>query len=169
MDPSKPPVSPIPLPLHPNEPEQKEFVHPIPRPINERLSLDPPVRIAGGMFLALMTGLSAGFMRGYQAGGLRFRAENAHRQPKSEKGWFFYHRSKTHFSTLAGMKVAVRTGAVLALLTGMILGLEDQFDRLRGGESRDVLSTVMAGTVSGGLYSFARKLLHRVGLRLANW
>jgi Tim17/Tim22/Tim23/Pmp24 family len=122
---------------------------------NERLSLAPPARIAIGIFGGLLGGMALGFMSGFQTAGLRFRAENAHRMPKSEKDWFFYHRSKSHYSVLAGMKASAKTGAVLALMTGIYLSLEEQFDHIRGGQSKDCVSSIMAGTMSGALYSLA--------------
>src|ERR1700753_3383870 len=70
----------------------------LPRDRNERLSLQPSNRFALGIVSGLLVGISAGFIRGFQIADLRFRAENGHRMPKSEKGWFFYHRSKTHYS-----------------------------------------------------------------------
>src|SRR6201996_5734438 len=131
----------------------------LPRDRNERLSLAPSNRITLGIFSGLLAGMGAGFIRGFQVADLRFRAENAHRMPKSEKGWFFYHRSKTHYSVLAGMKMSARTGVVFSLMSGMFLTLEDQFDNIRGGQSKDCISTIMAGTISGGLYSLASTLL----------
>jgi hypothetical protein len=130
----------------------------LPRDRNERLSLQPSNRVTLGIFSGLLVGMGAGFIRGFRVAELRFRAENAHRMPKSEKGWFFYHRSKTHYSVLAGMKMSAKTGVVFSLMSGMFLTLEDQFDNIRGGQSKDCISTIMAGTITGGLYSLASTL-----------
>jgi hypothetical protein len=123
---------------------------------NDRLSMSPSSRIIIGLMGGLFAGVAGGFLRGFNAATLRFMAENAHRKPSSQKGWYFYHRSKQQYSMVAGMKLAGRTGLVFSLLTGSFFILEDQFDRMRGGE-KDVLSSVMAGTVTGGLYSVLRK------------
>jgi hypothetical protein len=136
-------------------PKKLEYLR---RDTNERLSMRPADRISLGIVSGLLAGMCVGFMRGYQMADLRFRAENAHRMPKSEKGWFFYHRSKTHYSVLAGMKLSAKTGSVFALMSGMFLILEDQLDNIRGGQSKDCISTTIAGTMAGGLYSLASML-----------
>jgi hypothetical protein len=96
-----------------------------------------------------------GFVNGHRVADLKFRAENSHRTPKSEKGWYFYHRSKSHYAVLGGMKMAARTGVLMSLMVGMFFVLEDQFDNIRGGQSKDCVSSVFAGTMTGGLYSAA--------------
>lgn len=127
---------------------------------NDRLSTSPSNRIIIGLMGGLFVGVAGGFLRGFNAASLRFTAENAHRRPSSQKNWYFYHRSKQQYSTLAGMKLAARTGLVFSLTTGIYFIIEDQFDSMRGGE-KDAVNSVMAGTVTGGLYSLASEFFSR--------
>ena len=87
---------------------------------NERLSLPPEFRIALASFAALCTGTISGAMRGVKMSGLRFRAENAHRLPTSQKGWYYYHKSKNYQASLAAFREGPKMGAQLAFWGGRV-------------------------------------------------
>jgi len=68
--------------------------------------------------------------------GLVFRAENAHRLPTSQVGWYLYHKSKNYHVALGGIKEGLRMGLRLAVWTGLFLYMEEAVDRLRGAVLR---------------------------------
>lgn len=88
---------------------------------------------------------------GSRQASLRFRAENAHRFPTTQKGWFFYHKSKNYYTALGGVKTGVKTGARLCSWVTMFVVTEEAVDRLRGRS--DFLSTVVAGLSLSGFFS----------------
>lgn len=107
--------------------------------------------ISGGFAAGAITGAT----NGSQEAGLRFRAENSHRLPKSEQGWYLYHKTKNYQMMLHGIKGAVRTGSKLSFMVGGFFITEEVVDRLR--ERQDFLSTTIAGAGVGGLHSLWRK------------
>lgn len=68
--------------------------------------------------------------------GLRFRAENAHRLPTSEVGWFLYHKSKNYNAMLGGVREGLRMGVKLGVWGGLFFWAEEGVDRLRGAAVR---------------------------------
>ncbi|OQO14986.1 hypothetical protein B0A48_00368 [Cryoendolithus antarcticus] len=71
---------------------------------------------------------------------LRFRAENAHRLPTTQAGWYLYHKSKNYVSLLGGLKEGFRMGGRLALWTGLFAGMEQGIDRFRSVAYRTFLA-----------------------------
>lgn len=118
---------------------------------NERLSTS----FTGRLFLCnigtFAVGTVIGGALGSRQASLRFRAENAHRFPTSERGWFFYHKSKNYYTALGGVKEGVKTGAKLCSWVTMFVVTEEAVDRLRGRS--DFLSTVVAGLSLSGFFS----------------
>jgi len=49
-------------------------------------------------------GLALGAYRGGRMASLRFLAENAHRAPKTVKGWYFYNKTKNYRMMYGGLK-----------------------------------------------------------------
>ncbi|KAI5851691.1 hypothetical protein DFP73DRAFT_538104 [Morchella snyderi] len=88
---------------------------------------------------------------GSRAASLRFRAENAHRLPASERGWYFYHKSKNYYTALGGVRQGVRTGARVAAWASLFVATEEAVDRLVG--RADVVGTVVAGLSMAGFFS----------------
>ncbi|KAF2440036.1 hypothetical protein P171DRAFT_117223 [Karstenula rhodostoma CBS 690.94] len=135
------------------------------------------------LLLATFTSFSCGSMLGYlntsRLASLRFRAENAHRLPISQPGWYLYHKSKNYYKLKYGITAGLRSGVYLAAWTSIFFLVEESIDVFRGtwragrtfGEmegiseldiekvdtgvekSRDFLSSVVAGMVTGGLWS----------------
>ena len=117
-----------------------------------RLGMRPSTRAA----LAGASGLAIGGILGASKGGLaarlRFRAENAHRLPRTTRGWYFYHKSKNYHVLLAGIKEAARMGGRIGFWGAVLFTLEAQVDRARAGR-KDFLSTTIAGGTVAGLFS----------------
>jgi hypothetical protein len=135
------------------------------------------------LLLATFTSFSCGSMLGYlntsRLASLRFRAENAHRLPISQPGWYLYHKSKNYYKLKYGITAGLRSGAYLAGWTSLFFLVEESMDVFRGTwragrtfmemegvseldiekvdtgveKSRDFLSSVVAGMVTGGLWS----------------
>lgn len=130
--------------------------HPTSKSVDpNRLSLSWFSRVCLGALGGFLVGASSGATHGSQEAGLRFRAENSHRLPKSDKGWYLYHKSKNYQMMLHGIKGAFRTGARLSFFVGGFFAAEEVLDRCRGRQ--DFLSTTIAGASLGGLHSQWRK------------
>lgn len=124
-----------------------------------------------------------GYLTTSRLAALRFRAENAHRLPQSQPGWYLYHKSKNYYKLSQGIPAGLRSGAYLSLWSGIFFVIEESLDVFRGtwraGRtfsemegvselevkrmdkeiecSRDYLSSTVAGMVTGGLWSVANK------------
>ena len=106
------------------------------RSTRDRLSLPFPTRLVLALTLAGTSGFCLGAAHGGQMAGLRFRAENAHRLPTSEVGWFLYHKSKNYHAMLGGTKEGLRMGLRLGLWAGLFFWTEEGVDRMRGAVVR---------------------------------
>jgi hypothetical protein len=114
-----------------------------------RLSLPTPLRLVLATSSSFAVGLGLGLSHGAQMAGLRFRAENAHRLPKTETGWYLYHKSKNYHMALAGVKEGLKMGLKLSVWTGAFFALEGLWDEIR--RRKDFLNTTLASlTVAGG-------------------
>ncbi|KAF7352990.1 Non-specific serine/threonine protein kinase [Mycena venus] len=51
---------------------------------------------------AVLLGTGIGLNRGGRLASLRFLAENAHRTPTTQKGWYYYHKTKNYRIFLGG-------------------------------------------------------------------
>lgn len=103
---------------------------------------------------SFLSGAAMGLSHGGRVAGLRFRAENAHRLPTSEKGWYFYHKSKNYHTLLGGTKEGAKMGLRLGFWVSAFVTMEQAVDQWRGGGKRkDFLSTVAAGLGTSGLFS----------------
>lgn len=122
---------------------------------SNRLSLPWFRRVSVCMLGGFAFGAILGASHGSQATGLRFRAENSHRLPKSDKGWYLYHKSKNIQMMLQGLKGGFRVGSTMSFLVGGFFVIEEAVDRFR--EQQDFVSTTIAGTSIGAFYSLWRK------------
>ncbi|KAI5305534.1 hypothetical protein KEM56_004134, partial [Ascosphaera pollenicola] len=120
--------------------------HPLPNddPTHPRLGLPAPLRIPIATATACSMGLLLGASHGSSMAALKFRAENAHRLPKSTLQWYQYHRSKNYRAMVGGLKEGSRMGLKLGLGVACFALFEETCDRARHG-NKDFLSTVTAG------------------------
>jgi hypothetical protein len=124
------------------------------RDINQRLSMQPGTRTNLAFTSAFLVGGMLGFSHGSKTAALRFRAENAHRLPTSQKGWYFYHKSKSYEGVVGGVKEGVKMGLKTAIWVTGFITMEDAVDQWRGaGGQRDCFSSLMAGLTTAGLFS----------------
>ena len=158
---------------------------PQPQPHANLLSTSPRLDMPFDRRLLLTTSLS--FLSGFTLGSLnaghmaslRFRAENAHRLPVSNPGWYLYHKSKNYYKWRYGIVEGLRKGTYIAAWTSVFFVVEESLDIFRGtwragrtveemegvdeldirriergvARSRDFVSSAMAGMVTGGLWS----------------
>ena len=122
--------------------------------VNEdRLSLSTPLRLTYSVLGGFATGLFLGLSHGSQTAGLRFRAENAHRLPTTQKGWYFYHKSKNYHVMLGGFTEGLKLAPKLSLWTGSFFAIEAIVDNARGPGGEDFLSTTVATLTVSGAWS----------------
>ncbi|KAH7406443.1 hypothetical protein DE146DRAFT_647501 [Phaeosphaeria sp. MPI-PUGE-AT-0046c] len=129
--------------------------------------------------LASLCGFTLGSTSAGRLASLRFRAENAHRLPISQPGWYLYHKSKNYYKWRFGIVEGLRKGGLLAAWSSIFFVVEESLDVFRGtwragrtmhemegvdeldiaridkgvGSCRDFLSSACAGMVTGGLWS----------------
>jgi hypothetical protein len=135
------------------------------------------------LLLTTFTSFVCGFTLGSASAGsmaaLRFRAENAHRLPISQPGWYLYHKSKNYYKTKEGALEGLRKGCKVAAWSSVFFVIEESLDVFRGtwkagrtvemmegvdelslkridrgvAGSRDFVSSALAGMVTGGVWS----------------
>lgn len=127
----------------------------------DRLSIPSPVRITYGVLGATFTGMFLGLSHGSKSAALRFRAENAHRFPTTQKGWYLYHKSKNYHSMLGGIKDGLKMAGKLSFLAGSFFCAEVAVDIARGG-NKDFASTTIAGSTVAGGFSAWSKLINSI-------
>jgi len=124
---------------------------------NARLSLPAPLRIPMASALSFFTGFTLGTSQGGKMAGLQFRAEHAHKLPKSTTGWYLYHKSKNYRMAYGGIREGFRMGIKLSIWTTAMFAIEQMFDSYRG--TADFANTVTACvTVAGGFSLWSKAL-----------
>lgn len=128
-----------------------------------RLSTPAPLRIPTAAALGFLGGFGLGISHGGKLAGMRFRAENAHRFPTSQVGWYLYHKSKNYHIAYGGIKEGIKMGAKVSLWAGSFFVVEEIVDQLR--ETKDFVSTAVAGlTIAGAFSTWSTSSLMRFGL-----
>jgi hypothetical protein len=141
------------------------------------MTFDKRMLLAG--FSSFTCGFALGSTHAGRLASLRFRAENAHRLPISQPGWYLYHKSKNYYKSKYAITEGVRKGVWLATWASIFFVIEESLDVFRGtwragrtleemegideldlptidrgvDKSRDCLSSAMAGMVTGGIWS----------------
>jgi hypothetical protein len=130
------------------------------------------------MLASFACGFTLGSSHGAQKGAYRYRAENAHRLPTTQTGWFLYQKSKNYHAMLAGVKEGTKFGSICMGWATLFMVTEEMVDlsraRLlaRGDDDvatgqRDAGSTVVAGLSLAGIYSWKKGLDHFAAVRTA--
>jgi len=145
---------------------------------NERLSIPLVLRAPTLMIASFGCGFILGSSQGAQKGAYRYRAENAHRLPTTQTGWFLYQKSKNYHAMLGGVKEGAKFGSICTGWASLFMVTEEMVDlsraRLlaRGDDDvatgqRDAGSTIIAGMSLAGIYSWKRGLDHFAAARTA--
>lgn len=93
-------------------------------------------RLTLGLTLASVSGLLLGLTKGSMDAGLVFRAENAHRLPSTQTGWFLYHKSKNYNMMLGGVVEGLKQSFRYTIWVGVFFGMEEGVDRGRAAGRR---------------------------------
>ncbi|KAF2862608.1 hypothetical protein K470DRAFT_298583 [Piedraia hortae CBS 480.64] len=145
---------------------------------NERISIPFPVRLPLTSALAFACGSALGASQGGLVAGLRFRAENAHRFPTDQVGWYLYHKSKNYHAVLGAAKEGIKMGGKMAIWAGVYAYLEEGVDRYRGAvmtwwgwdgsrTSKDAISSTLAGLATGGAFAVWGRFPAPTAVRMA--
>ncbi|KAJ4299723.1 hypothetical protein N0V90_004969 [Kalmusia sp. IMI 367209] len=170
-------VSPTSMDDFDSPPSNTQTVVLVPSP--ERLGMPFDRRLLLATFTSFSCGSFLGYLNTSRLASLRFRAENAHRLPISQPGWYLYHKSKNYYKLRHGITAGLRSGAYLAAWASIFFIVEESMDVFRGTwragrtftemegvseldiervdtgveKSRDFLSSTVAGMATGGLWS----------------
>lgn len=118
---------------------------------DHRLSTPRSVRIPLATAIAFLGGLGLGVANGSRMAGLIYRAENAHRLPTTNAGWYFYHKSKNYVTALGGIKEGIKMGTKVGIGGAMFFTIEEAVDEMRG--DADCLNTAVAALGTAGAFS----------------
>ncbi|KAL6253321.1 hypothetical protein RBB50_001044 [Rhinocladiella similis] len=138
---------------------------------NERLGIPLVFRAPTVVLTSFGFGFILGSTHGANKSAYRYRAENAHRLPTTQTGWFLYQKSKNYHAIVGGAKEGVKLGLVCMGWATLFMATEEMVDLSRtrflsrGAEDkktgqRDAGSTVVAGMTVAGIYSWKRGLDH---------
>lgn len=165
-------------PAPPPEPTSLPSASPA-KPSTDRLGMPFDRRLLLSAFTSFSCGSTLGYLNTSRLASLRFRAENAHRLPISQPGWYLYHKSKNYFKLKHGLTAGLRSGLYLSAWASVFFIVEESMDVFRGTwragrslremegvseldiksvdhavqGSRDFWSSVVAGIFTGGLWS----------------
>ncbi|TPX37433.1 hypothetical protein SmJEL517_g00685 [Synchytrium microbalum] len=106
-----------------------------------------------------ITGFVSGFYLSGRQRGLQFLAENAHRQPKTTKGWYMYHKYKNYEAIYSGTLGGARNGLKFGLIAAAFTVSEQVLEKyVTGGESW--MCTTASGVLTGAGFSFSHGFTH---------
>lgn len=132
----------------------------------DRFRVPFEARLGAAFATSFGVGAFLGAAQGARTSALRFRAENSHRFPTSQRGWYLYHRAKNAYVGSASLREATRMGMRIAPWVTLFVAIEEAVDEARwedspdlaldgkdpGGRYRDFFSTTIAGLSTAGLF-----------------
>jgi hypothetical protein len=137
---------------------------------SQRMGIAPVPRMLLLTGIGGATGFFRGLFRGASRAGLQFRAENAHRQPKTQNGWYYYHRAKNYKMVLAAFRSGTWNALQLGGLVGVYTGTEAGIDFLRASPMyHDFLSSMASGVTTAAVASLSWRLNRHAFLRNVRW
>lgn len=119
--------------------------------------------------LSTLVGFISGLASSAQLSSLQFTAENAHRQPRTLRGWYFYQKTKNYKVIWAGVKGGLRKGGLLGGWTTAFVGLQEGIDAAAAAaaqsdwqfQGRRTASGALSGTlVALAMSSICKSQLH---------
>lgn len=123
---------------------------------NNRLSRPGPARIVFYFTNALGIFWVIGFLRARRLTAHQFLAENSHRLPTSDAGWYLYHRAKNYRVLWQGFKGGVKygfAGGAFAFFYGFV---EEAWDQgVRKGKV-DASGSLVAGTATATVFAMTK-------------
>lgn len=123
-----------------------------------RLSRPGPARLVFYFTNGIAIFWILGFIRTRRLAAHQFLAENSHRLPTSDAGWYLYHRAKNYRVVWRGANGGVKyglAGGAYAFLYGFV---EEAWDQgVRNGKV-DAGGSVVAGTVTAGVFAMWKRM-----------
>ena len=114
-----------------------------------RITIPPRyLALVGG---GVTVGAVVGVVRGGRAASLRFLAENAHRPPRTVRGWYLYNKTKNYRVMLGGLRRGGWEALRLGGLMGVWAGLEAGIERVGWGDVKEVGAGLGTAGVFAGL------------------
>lgn len=105
---------------------------------------------------AALLGFISGLTNAANLASLQFTAENAHRQPTTVKGWYFYQKTKNYKVIWAGFKGGFINGSKLGAWTAAFVAAQEGLDKVLIGNHLEPHQGRRAacGAVSGASFAF---------------
>lgn len=132
---------------------------------SNRLSRPGPARMTFYFTNSLAAFWVIGFLRTRRLAAHQFLAENSHRLPTSDAGWYLYHRAKNYRVVWRGFKGGIQTalvGGACAFLYGFV---EEAWDQgVRKGKV-DAAGSMVAGGVTAGAFAIGKRVRMRQAWR----
>jgi hypothetical protein len=125
---------------------------------DNRLSRPAPNRLALYFTNSFAIFFFIGFLRARRLAANQFLAENSHRLPTSDAGWYLYHRAKNYRVVWKAVNSGVKygfAGGACGLLYGYVEHTWDQ--RVRHGMV-DPGGSMVAGTVTAGVFAVGQRM-----------
>lgn len=116
-----------------------------------RLNVSDPTMLLIPPFAAAF-GFVSGLLTASQKASMQFLAENAHRQPTTLQGWYFYNKTKNYRVAFAALKGGFKTGGRLGLWTGAFVAVKEGFHRTG-------LGNISAGLTGGVVLTLAAQAM----------
>ncbi len=104
---------------------------------------------------ALIVGTTIGLYRGSRTASLRFLAENAHRAPKTVRGWYLYNKTKNYRVLLGGLKGAGADASKLGLTAAAWVFIEEGCTRTGLDDVREVAAGLGTGMLFGAVCEYS--------------
>lgn len=104
---------------------------------------------------ALIVGTTIGLYRGSRTASLRFLAENAHRAPKTVRGWYLYNKTKNYRVLLGGLKGAGADASKLGLTAAAWVFVEEGCTRAGLDDVREVAAGLGTGMLFGAVCEYS--------------
>ncbi|KAI9001114.1 hypothetical protein BD414DRAFT_473627 [Trametes punicea] len=110
---------------------------------------------------AIIVGTTIGLYRGSRTASLRFLAENAHRPPRTVRGWYLYNKTKNYRVLLGGLKGAGADATKLGLTAAGWVIVEEGCTRLGLDDVREVAAGLGTGMLFGAVYGLPWAAIRR--------
>ncbi|EPS41829.1 hypothetical protein H072_4203 [Dactylellina haptotyla CBS 200.50] len=124
--------------------------------LTARLGMHPLTRLTIANLFAFASVFLTTATKTAHTSSLQFRAENAHRLPKSQRDWYFYHRSRSYYASQSAFSQGFRRAMGMCGYVSLFLMVENGVDVARG--SVDFGGTMVGGGVTGAFFGVVRKL-----------
>ncbi|KAL1744397.1 hypothetical protein HDZ31DRAFT_38762 [Schizophyllum fasciatum] len=123
------------------------------RPVEDaRVRLPFPDRLWIVPLGSSVLGTLIGLRRGARHASLQYRAENAHRPPRTVGGWYFYHKTKNYRVILGALRQGGRTGPLVGAIAGTYVFLEDLVERAGWGDVRAIAAGLGTSAAVSAVY-----------------